>query len=219
MRKSLILASALLAVLALFTLAPLAAVAQAPSPLSPQAQYSADSKAAAARYAKDKALCADEVQAAPRLQCRRDARAAYDLELSQARARRAAALPLAPAAQAAPAPASASVACATCGRVLSVTKEEKSGEGTPLGLIAGGVAGAILGNQVGSGTGKDLATIAGAAGGAYAGKKIEEKATSQTVWTVSVRFGDGSKGSYTFVQDPCFQTGDAVRKSGQTIVR
>jgi outer membrane lipoprotein SlyB len=109
--------------------------------------------------------------------------------------------------------------CADCGRVLSVSSREKDGESGAVGLLAGGAAGALLGNQVGSGTGKDLATLAGAVGGAYAGKKIEEKARSHTVWTVAVQFQDGSQAQYEFAQDPGFKSGDAVKKSGNSVVR
>lgn len=184
--------------------------ALAQTPLSPKAQYAADSRAASTRYTSDKALCTDEHDATARLQCRRDAKAAYDKALSDARSKM----------KASAAPTGKAVAaCPDCGRVLSVSSEEKNGESSPLGLIAGGAAGALLGNQVGSGTGKDLATIAGAVGGAYAGKKIEEKARSHTVWNVEVQFEDGSKARYAFAQDPGFKSGDAVRKSGNSVVR
>ncbi|MHA6205052.1 glycine zipper 2TM domain-containing protein [Dyella soli] len=42
------------------------------------------------------------------------------------------------------------------------------------GMAIGGVAGGLLGNQIGGGKGRTLATVAGAAGGAYAGKKVQE---------------------------------------------
>jgi outer membrane lipoprotein SlyB len=106
-----------------------------------------------------------------------------------------------------------------CGKVIAVAVTEKAGEGGPLGLIAGGAAGALLGHQIGGGTGKDLATIAGAVGGAYAGKKIEERAKTHTVWNVSVQFEDGSKRSYEFAQEPGYRVGDAVKRSGDTISR
>ena len=206
--------STLLTAVAL-TLFTLAYTAQAQAPLSPKAQLAVDSKAAASHYASDKALCNDETEASARLQCRRDAKAVYDKALAEARARIAATSTTAKTSQGAK-----SVAiCAACGKVISVTSQEKSGEGSALGMIAGGVAGALLGNQVGKGTGKDLATIAGAAGGAYAGKKIEEKAKSHTVWTVGVQFEDGTQANYEFAQDPGFKTGDAVKKSGDTVVR
>ena len=201
--------------LAFFALAP---VAQAQTPLSPKAQLAADNKAAATRYASDKTLCNDESNADARLQCRRDAKSQYDKALADARAKMAATSPLAVAAKKAAA-AKGTPVCPSCGKVESVTSQEKAGEGGALGIIAGGATGALLGNQVGSGTGKDLATIAGAVGGAYAGKKIEEKAKSRTVWTVGVLFEDGSKANYEFAQDPGFKTGDAVKKSGDTIAR
>lgn len=209
MKTSTVLTASALALLTLVH------TAHAQAPLSPKAQLAADNKAAASHYASDKALCNDETDSAARLQCRRDAKAVYDKALAEARARMAAASTTAKTSQG----AKSAALCAACGKVLSVSSQEKSGEGSALGMIAGGVAGALLGNQVGQGTGKDLATIAGAAGGAYAGKKIEEKAKSHTVWTVGVQFEDGSQANYEFAQDPGFKAGDAVKKSGDTVVR
>jgi uncharacterized protein YcfJ len=86
-------------------------------------------------------------------------------------------------------------------------------------MIAGGVAGAVLGRQVGGGFGKDLATIAGAAGGAYAGKKIQENMGTSKSWTVGVQYTTGQSTSFDFAQDPGFAVGDAVKRSGSTLVR
>ena len=47
------------------------------------------------------------------------------------------------------------------------------------GMAIGGVAGGLLGNQIGGGKGRTIATVAGAAGGAYAGKKIQENQQSK----------------------------------------
>lgn len=190
----------------------LAQQATAPAALTPKAQYSADSQAATARYNSDKTLCNDETSSTARLQCRRDAKTEYDRAMAAAKARLAAASP-------ATGTGTAAASCPGCGRVTAVSVTEKAGEGSALGLIAGGAAGAILGHQVGSGTGQDLATVAGALGGAYAGKKIEEKAKTHKVWQVSVQYQDGSKGSFEFAQDPGFQVGDAVSKSGDTLIR
>lgn len=200
-------------VLALFALS---AAAQPQPQTNFKAQYAADTKAAAVGYASDKTLCNDEGNADVRLQCRRDARSQYDKALANARSRLSAATNSTTAAKGV---VKNAAVCQGCGKVLSVSSQEKSGEGGALGVIAGGAAGAILGNQVGSGTGKDLATIAGAVGGAYAGKKIEEKARSHTVWTVAVQFADGSQAHYEFAQDPGFKVGDAVKKAGDTVVR
>ncbi|MDH4479868.1 MAG: glycine zipper 2TM domain-containing protein [Rhodoferax sp.] len=194
--------------------------ADAAAPLSPKAQLAADNKAAAARYESDKKLCADETSSVARLQCRRDAKAEYDDALTEAKARMAVASQAnGTASTALPAKAPPAPACMDCGKVIAVAVTEKAGEGGPLGMIAGGAAGALLGHQIGGGTGKDLATIAGAVGGAYAGKKIEERAKTHTVWSVSVQFEDGSKRSYEFAQEPGYRVGDAVKKSGETITR
>lgn len=197
--------------------APAVHAAEADAPLTPKAQFAADNRAAALRYTNDKALCKDEASSSARLQCRRDAKDEYDQALAEAKARLAAANPSA-AAAVTTAP-KAPVVCPDCGTVLSVSVTEKAGEGGPLGMIAGGLGGALLGNQMGGGSGKDLATIAGAVGGAYVGKKIEEKAKTHTVWTVNAQFGDGSKRSYEFSQDPGYKVGDAVKKSGDTLTR
>ena len=164
---------------------------------------------AKARYAQDKKLCAEETDSGARMQCLRDAKSEYDKALAAAKAAQ-------PAAQTSK---TATAQCQGCGKVVDVQVVEKKGEGSALGLIGGGVAGALLGNQIGAGRGKTLATIAGAAGGAYAGKKVEENVTATNVWQVSVRFDDGEEATYTFEQNPKFAAGDRVKKSGNTVVR
>lgn len=195
-------------------LADMASLAVAQTPPSPKAVYAADSQKALSRYQTDKKLCNDETSSTARLQCRRDAKADYDKALSEAKAQLAASTP-------AKAPAShrAQPACAECARVIAVGMTEKAGESSPVGLIAGGAAGAVLGHQVGGGMGKDLATIAGAVGGAYAGKKIEEKVKTHKVWTVHVQYADGRRSTFDFSQPPGLRVGDQVRNAGNSIVR
>lgn len=162
-----------------------------------------------ARYAEDKKLCAEESTSSARMQCLRDARAEYDKALVNAKANL----------KAANAQAAASPACVDCGKVIAVKVLEKEGDGTPLGMIAGGVAGAVLGHQVGRGRGKDLATIAGAAGGAYAGHKIEQNARSSKSWVVTVRLESGEERNFNFDTDPGYASGDLVKLSGSGLVR
>lgn len=202
----LILASGLL-------LSGLTFTAFAQTPLTPKAQYAADSNKALTRYTEDKKLCNDESSSNARLQCRRDAKAEYDKALATAKAQLAAAAPASSAAQ----PSQA--ACPDCAKVTAVRVTEREGEGSAVGMIAGGVTGALLGRQVGGGLGKDLATVAGAAGGAYAGKKIEGKIKTHKVWTVSVQYADGHARSFNFDKDPGLKVGDPVKNSGHTIVR
>jgi outer membrane lipoprotein SlyB len=205
----------------------LTAAAAQTSPSS-KAHFAAESKKIAAAYEADKKLCNDETSSKARLQCRRDAKADYDKSLAAAQRQMNAPKPkTAPAAATAspaavPAAAAAPLVapvCADCGKVTAITTVEKAGDSGPLGVIAGGAAGAILGHQVGGGTGKDLATIAGALGGAYAGKKIEGMVKTQTVWTVSVQYADGRKANFEFQQDPGMKVGDSVKSAGASIVR
>jgi outer membrane lipoprotein SlyB len=172
---------------------------------NPQATPTA--REAKARFVADKKLCADEASSEARLQCRRDAQAVYDKALAATKASNVYTSK----------PAQA--VCADCGRVTAVKVNEKAGDSNAVGLIAGGVAGAVLGHQVGGGMGKDLATLAGAAGGAYAGKKIQENMNTSKVWTVSVRYTNGHTANFEFAQDPGLAVGDAVKNSGNTLVR
>ena len=57
-------------------------------------------------------------------------------------------------------------ACGNCGVVEAINAIEVKGEGGYLGLVGGGVAGAVLGSQVGNGNGRTAAQLLGAVGGA-----------------------------------------------------
>lgn len=90
------------------------------------------------------------------------------------------------------APEPAKALCTSCGTVESVTPFEVEGSGSGTGAIAGGVLGAVVGNQMGDGTGKTLATILGAVGGGMAGNAVEKKMKKVTHYEVNVRMDDGS---------------------------
>jgi outer membrane lipoprotein SlyB len=81
--------------------------------------------------------------------------------------------------------------CANCGTVTSVTPITREGEAKGVGAIAGGVLGAVVGNQVGGGDGKTLATILGAVGGGMAGNAVEKKMQKVTVYQINVLMEDG----------------------------
>lgn len=155
------------------------------------------------RYAADIKLCADEPSSAARLQCRRDAKT--ELDAGNAALKNIA--------------KPNTVACPDCGRVSAVSITEKEGESSALGMIGGGLVGGLLGNQMGGGIGKDIATVAGAVGGAYAGKEIEKRAKTHKLWSVSVRFEGGNTAKFDFNEDPGYAVGDAVQRSGNTLVR
>ena len=84
------------------------------------------------------------------------------------------------------------------------------GAGAIVGTIAGGIAGAALGNQVGGGTGKDIATGVGATAGAAAGNRVAAEAGRQQSieWFVKTDAGQ----TISVVQaSPTFATGQRVQ--------
>lgn len=82
--------------------------------------------------------------------------------------------------------------CRSCGRIESVQAVQQAAPATGVGAVAGGVLGAVVGNQIGKGSGRTAATVLGAVGGGYVGHKVEERTRTTTVYQVAVRMDDGS---------------------------
>jgi outer membrane lipoprotein SlyB len=121
-------------------------------------------------------------------------------------------------AQATPQPAIAQApppVCGNCGTVEAVTPVTRQGKGSGVGVVAGGVAGAVLGNQVGKGDGRTAATILGAVGGGWAGNAIEKNVKKTTVYAVSVRMEDGSTRNFEEATAP--PVGAKVKVDGATL--
>ncbi len=97
------------------------------------------------------------------------------------------------------------------GMVESVREVREPGEAKGLGVIAGGIGGAVLGHQVGSGRGNKLATILGAVGGAVAGNHLEKRARAEKRWDVTVRLDDGTTHTFSTPTEPAWRAGDRVR--------
>ena len=95
---------------------------------------------------------------------------------------------------------------------------ETKGDGSALGAVAGGAAGAVVGHQFGRGTGKDLLTIAGAIGGAFAGHEIEKNVRKKTRYEISVRMEDGSLRTVSQDAAPGWQIGDRVKIVNNQVV-
>jgi uncharacterized protein YcfJ len=109
--------------------------------------------------------------------------------------------------------------CANCGVVEAVNVIEVKGDGSYLGMIAGGLAGALLGHQVGGGSGKQIATVAGAAGGAYAGNEVEKRMKTAKHYEVITRLESGGTQAVSYETDPGYKIGDKVRVENGTLVR
>ena len=137
------------------------------------------------------------------------------VEDSYARPRASARHTAAPAFASAPAVA----ACANCGVVEAINVVEHKGDGSYIGMIAGGVAGALLGSQVGHGTGTTIAQVAGAAGGAWAGNEIEKKIKTTKHYEVVVRLQNGGSQMISYPAQPAFAVGSRVRVENGALVQ
>ena len=110
------------------------------------------------------------------------------------------------------------ILCASCGVVEAVRVVSTSGHSSGLGAVAGGITGAILGNQVGRGNGNTAMTVIGAAGGAYAGNSIEQNMNHSYSYRISVRMDDGSYRSLSQVSAPTVAVGERVRVVSGTVI-
>jgi outer membrane lipoprotein SlyB len=80
------------------------------------------------------------------------------------------------------------------------------------GTVLGGIAGGLLGHQVGGGSGQTAATILGSVGGAVAGNQVQKNARgSNETFRVTVRYDNGA--TETIHQDDIneMRVGDKVR--------
>ncbi len=84
-------------------------------------------------------------------------------------------------------------------------------ESNGVGPIAGGIVGALLGNQFGHGNGRSVMTVAGAAAGALGGRAIEEQARATKHWEVTVRLDDGTLRTLKSSSEPFWHGGERVR--------
>ena len=114
-----------------------------------------------------------------------------------------------------PRQAKASAVCGHCGVVESVVAIKRKGEATGLGVVAGGVLGAVVGHQMGNGNGKKAMTVLGAVGGGVAGNEVEKRARGDTVYQVHVRMDDNTE--RTLEQATAPHVGARVEVQGSTM--
>ena len=101
--------------------------------------------------------------------------------------------------------------CTTCGTVSAIHTVVLRGEATGLGAVAGGLTGAVVGNQMGRGNGNTAMTLLGAAGGALAGNEIERNVKKHYSYRVTVRMDDGSYRTVSQSSPPAVAVGARVR--------
>jgi outer membrane lipoprotein SlyB len=115
-------------------------------------------------------------------------------------------------------PKTAAATCADCGVIAEIRAIEVAGDTSGIGAAAGGITGALVGNQFGRGDGRTIATIAGAAGGAFVGNTIEKQTSKRVVHRIVLRMDDGSRRVLTQSKVPAYAVGDRVRVEDQRIV-
>ncbi|HYG55970.1 MAG TPA: glycine zipper 2TM domain-containing protein [Burkholderiales bacterium] len=97
------------------------------------------------------------------------------------------------------------------GTVQGVREVTQKGEHTLMGPAAGGIAGAVIGNQIGEGNMRKILTVVGAAGGAIAGREIEKHARGKKQWEIDVRLDNGAHQVVTSEVEPPYRAGDRIR--------
>src|SRR5688572_10888449 len=101
--------------------------------------------------------------------------------------------------------------CLDCGVISAINVVEVKGQGTGLGAVGGGAAGAVVGHEVVDGKHQTLATVAGAAVGAIAGHEIEKHARTKKRFDLSVRMDDGTTKTASTETEPVLKVGQRVR--------
>jgi outer membrane lipoprotein SlyB len=95
--------------------------------------------------------------------------------------------------------------------VVESTYIVRGGDGpTGAGAVIGGIAGGVVGHQIGGGRGKDVATIAGALGGAYVGNQVE-RAKQRDHYRVGVLLDSGARLEVEEASNGDLRVGDRVR--------
>jgi outer membrane lipoprotein SlyB len=110
-------------------------------------------------------------------------------------------------------------ACVDCGTVIDLRTVTQKGDSSGAGAVLGGIAGGVLGHQVGSGRGNTAATVVGAAGGAYVGNEVEKNRNTTTQYVVHVKMEDGSVRNFTYKDPTSYRVGDRVRIVHHKLVR
>jgi outer membrane lipoprotein SlyB len=95
------------------------------------------------------------------------------------------------------------------GTVAAVREVELKGDAKGVGAVGGGLAGAVLGHNIGDHN--KIVTVLGAAGGALLGNQIEKTARATKQWELTVNFDDGSNEVVKSATQPVWHQGDRVR--------
>jgi outer membrane lipoprotein SlyB len=87
------------------------------------------------------------------------------------------------------------------------------------GTVIGGIAGGVIGHQIGSGGGKTAATVIGTIGGAVVGNQIEKNKAQASRYRITVKLDSGSSLIVEDKGDVNLRVGDRVRVEDNRIYR
>jgi outer membrane lipoprotein SlyB len=108
--------------------------------------------------------------------------------------------------------------CLDCGVIANVRQVTNEGKPSGAGAVIGGLAGAVLGSNIGRGNTRTVASIAGAVGGGLLGNTIEKSRGKTTSYEVSLRMEDGSTRTISSDAMPSWRIGDKVKLVSGAIV-
>lgn len=87
------------------------------------------------------------------------------------------------------------------------------------GTVVGGIAGGVIGHQIGGGHGKTAATILGTIGGAAIGNQIEKNNVQRPRYRITIKLDSGSSLIIDETRDMNLRVGDRVRLEDDRIYR
>jgi len=96
-------------------------------------------------------------------------------------------------------------------RIVNIDVVQNSHRASGGGALLGGIAGGVLGHQIGSGRGNTAATIVGAVGGAAVGNEVEKRHGGNDYYRVTVRYHDGREETFDRDNVDDLHVGDRVR--------
>jgi len=106
------------------------------------------------------------------------------------------------------------------GRVEAIQVYRKSdNQPVNVGTVLGGLAGGIVGHQIGGGHGNTAATVLGAVAGAVVGDEVEKRQVEGERYRVTVRLDSGATLSVEDTRDVELRVGDRVRVENNRISR
>ena len=102
--------------------------------------------------------------------------------------------------------------CADCALVESIRTVEVASSGPAyFGAVAGGIAGALFGDQIGKAHERHVTRLLGALGGAVVGHEIERSASRRTQYEATFRLPGGAQKVRRYDSPPPFRAGETIR--------